>query len=75
MEEPKLVTLIPEEEEEPPPPPPEVMVRKIVIQITAVICLKVATGLAIRALARSIKDFDILYPEHLDRINWKDFER
>lgn len=75
MEEPELVTLLPEEEEPPPAPPANVLARRIAIQAVTIVCLKVATGIAIRALVKSIKDFDILYPEHLERINWKDFER
>lgn len=74
MEEPDLVTLIPEEEE-PPPPPANILGRKIAMQIVAVICLKVATGIAIKSLAKSIRDFDILYPEHFDKINWKEYQR
>lgn len=72
MEEPELVTLIPEEEEEAPPPPPSDLGRKLVIQIVTVICLKVATGIAVRNMAKTIREFDVLYPEHLDRIRWKD---
>lgn len=72
MEKPKLVTLIPEEEPEEVPPQPPELGRKLAIQIVAVICLKVATGLAIRSLTKTIREFDVLYPEHLDKIKWKD---
>lgn len=71
MEDPELVTLIPEEEEDVPPPPADLS-RKLVIQIVTVICLKVATGLAIKSLTKTIKDFDVMYPEHLAHIRWKD---
>jgi hypothetical protein len=72
MEDPELVTLIPEEEPDPPPPPPRNLGRKLVIQFVTVAILKVATGIAIKNLAKTIREFDILYPEHLDRINWKE---
>jgi hypothetical protein len=74
VEDPELVTLLPEEEEEPPPPPPQDLGRKLVIQIVAVVVLKVATGIAIKSLAKTIREFDVLYPEHLSHINWKDPE-
>lgn len=73
MDDPELVTLLPEAEEKPPPPPPQDLGRKLVIQIVAVVVLKVATGIAIKSLAKTIREFDVLYPEHLDRVNWKDF--
>jgi len=72
MDEPELVTLLPEEEEEPPKPPPSDLGRRLLIQAVTVICLKVATGIAIRNLSKTIKEFDILYPEHFERIRWKD---
>lgn len=70
LEEPKLVTLIDEEPEDIPPPPSH-LGRKIVLQVVTVACLKVATGLAIKALVKSIRDFEVLYPESFDRINWR----
>ena len=73
MEDPELVTLLPEEEEEPPPPTPDVLGKRLVVQIITVICLKVATGIAIRNLSKTVRDFDIHYPEHLSRIRWKDY--
>jgi hypothetical protein len=72
MEDPTLVTLVPEEEPEQPPPPAEDLGRKLVVQIVALVCLKVATGIVIRSLSRTIRDFDVLYPEHLNRIRWRD---
>jgi hypothetical protein len=72
MEDPELITLIPEEEEEQLPPPPPELGRKLVIQLVTVVVLKVATGIAIKNLVKTIREFDVLYPEHLDRINWKD---
>lgn len=71
LEEPELVELINEEEPDDIPPPPSYLGKKIVVQIVVVACLKVATGLAIRALFKSVRDFEVLYPERLDRINWK----
>jgi len=72
MDDPELVILVPEEEEEPPPPPPDVLARRIVYQIATIILLKAATGIAIRKLSKSIYDFDVLYPEALSKINWKE---
>lgn len=72
LEDPELVTLIPEEESEEEPPSPEHLGRKIAINILVIATLKVATGLAVKALAKNIRQFDILYPEHLSRIRWKD---
>lgn len=72
LEEPELVTLIPEEEEETPPPPRQ-LGTKIIVNLVVIAGLKVALGFAVRNLAKNIKQFDILYPEHLDRINWRDF--
>ena len=72
MEEPELVTLLPEEEPDPPPPPPQDLGRKLVVQLVTVIVLKVATGIAIKGLFKTVRDFDIYYPEHLDRIKWKE---
>lgn len=72
LEEPELVTLIPEEEEEAPPPPRQ-LGTKIIVNLVVIAGLKVALGFAVRNLAKNIKQFDILYPEHLDRINWRDF--
>lgn len=72
MEEPELVTLIPEEEPEELPPPRSEMTKRLVINIVTVICLKVATGIAIKNLSKTIREFDVLYPEHLERIRWKD---
>lgn len=72
MEDPELVTLLPEDEPEAPPPPPPELGRKLVIQIVTVVVLKVATGIAIKNLSKTIREFDALYPEHLSRINWKD---
>jgi hypothetical protein len=71
MDDPELVTLIPEEEPEEKPPVEE-LGRKLVIQIVAVVCLKVATGLAIRSLVKTIREIDVLYPESLNKVNWKD---
>lgn len=70
LEEPELVELIDEEPDDIPPPPLH-LGRRIVIQAVTVACLKVATGLAIRALVKSIRDFEVLYPENLDRVKWK----
>jgi hypothetical protein len=72
MEDPELVTLISEDEPEPPPPSPPELGRKLVIQLITVVILKVATGIAIKNLAKTIRDFDVIYPEHLDKIKWKD---
>ena len=69
MEDPKLVTLIPEEETEEPPPPSR-MTKQLIGQIVVVVCLKVATGLAIRNLTRTIREMDVLYPESLSKVNW-----
>lgn len=71
LEEPELITLIPEEEPEEPPPPPK-LGAKIVVNLIVIAGLKVATGFAVRSLVKNIRQFDILYPEHLDRIRWKD---
>lgn len=71
MEDPELVELIPEEEE-PSVSPPADLGRKLIIQLVTVICLKVATGIAVKSLAKTIKEFDILYPEHLEKIRWKE---
>lgn len=73
LEEPELVTLIPEEEEETSPPPPKQLGTKIVVNLVVIAGLKIALGFAVRNLAKNIRQFDILYPEHLDRINWRDF--
>ena len=73
LEEPELVTLIPEEEEESPQPPPKQLGAKIVVNLVVIAGLKVALGFAVRSLAKNIRQFDILYPEHLDRVDWKDF--
>lgn len=70
MDDPELVTLIPEEEPEQLPPPNH-LGRKMIIQLITVVALKVATGFAIRNLTNTIRDFDILYPEHLSKIQWK----
>lgn len=72
VEPPKLVTLIPEEDEEETPPPPRELGRKLILQIITIVCLKVATGIAIRNLSKTIREIDVLYPEHLNRIRWKD---
>lgn len=74
MEDPELVTLIPEDEEEPdyPAPPAPDLARRLAIQLVVVVCLKVATGFAIKALVKTVRDFDVLYPEHLDRVQWKE---
>lgn len=71
LEEPELVELLDEEPEEQLPPPPAYLGKKIVVQLTVVLCLKVATGLAIRGLVKSIREFEVLYPENLDRIKWR----
>ena len=73
LEEPELVTLIPEEEEEPPPPSAGKLHAKIVVNLVVIAGLKIATGFAIRRLVKNVRSIDLLYPEHLDRINWKDF--
>lgn len=73
LEEPELVTLIPEEEEEEPPPSVSKLHTKIVVNLVVIAGLKIATGFAVRSLVRNIRSIDLLYPEHLDRINWKDF--
>lgn len=70
LEEPELVELIDEEPEDIPLPPAN-LGKKIVVQVVVVACLKVATGLAIRALVKSIRDFEVLYPENFDRVNWR----
>jgi hypothetical protein len=72
MEEPELVTLIPEEDSEGASQSPEIG-RKLLTQIVVVVVLKVATGIAIRKLADTIREFDVLYPEHLNRVRWRDF--
>lgn len=74
MKPPKLVTLLPEEEEDAPQPPktPTYIGAKLVMQIASVVVLKVATGIAIRNLTRTIREMDILYPEHLSKVNWKE---
>jgi hypothetical protein len=72
MEDPELITLLPEEEEDPPPPPPSDLGRKLAIQIVTVLLLKVATGIAIKSLTKTIREFDVLYPEHFENIRWKD---
>lgn len=72
MEDPELITLIPEEEPEAPPLPPKDLGRKLVVQMVTVLVLKVATGLAIKGLIKTIREFDVLYPEHLTNIQWKD---
>lgn len=71
MQDPELVTLLPEEEEETPNPPPSDLGRRLVIQTVTLICLKVATGIVIRSMVKTMKEFDILYPEHFERVNWK----
>jgi len=71
VQDPELVTLLPEEEEETPKPPPSDLGRRLVIQTVTLICLKVATGIVIRNMAKTIREFDILYPEHFERVNWK----
>lgn len=73
IEEPELVTLLPEEDEEEPPPSVTKLHTKIVINLLVIAGLKVATGFAVRRLVKNIRSVDLLYPEHLDRINWKDF--
>lgn len=73
MEDPELVTLIPDEEKEEEKPPPSHLIRKMAMQFTLVLCLKVATGFAVRSLSKTIKEFDILYPESLSRIDWTKF--
>lgn len=73
LEEPELVTLLPEEEEEPPPPQPKQLMTKIAVNLVVIVGLKVALGFSVRSLAKNIKQVDILYPEHLDRVAWKDF--
>jgi hypothetical protein len=72
MDDPELVTLLDEDEPEPPPPPPPELGRKLIIQLVTVVILKVATGIAIRGLVKTVREFDVLYPEHLDKVNWKD---
>jgi hypothetical protein len=58
MEPPKLVTLLPKEEEvienEPFWDPP---FRRVVINLVVVLGLKVATGIAMRQLAKSVKSY------------------
>jgi hypothetical protein len=71
MDDPELVELLPEEEEPPPPPPQHILARRIAYQLITVICLKVATGIVIRNLAKNIREFDILYPESLKDVDWK----
>lgn len=73
LEDPELVTLIPEEEEKPPPPSVGKLHAKIVVNLVVIAGLKIATGFAVRRLVKSVRTIDLLYPEHLDRINWKDF--
>lgn len=73
LEEPELVTLIPEEEEEEPPPSVSKLHTKIVVNLVVIAGLKIATGFAIRRLAKNVRSIDLLYPEHLNRIKWKDF--
>jgi hypothetical protein len=73
IEEPELVTLIPEEEEDEPPPSVTKLHTKIVVNLVLIAGLKIATGFAIRRLVKDVRKIDLLYPEHLDRINWKDF--
>lgn len=72
MKPPRLVTLLPEEEDEPPKKTRAVTGRKLMVQIASVIVLKVATGIAIRNLMNTVREIDILYPEHLDKIKWKE---
>jgi hypothetical protein len=71
VEDPELVTLVPEEEPEELPPSSHELGRRLAVQVVAVIFLKVATGIAIKNLTRTIRQIDVLYPETLDRINWK----
>jgi Holliday junction resolvasome RuvABC DNA-binding subunit len=70
LEEPELITLIPEEEPEELPTVPK-LGKRLAVQIVTVICLKVATGIAIKNMAKTIREMDLLYPEHLDRIRWR----
>jgi hypothetical protein len=73
LEDPELVTLLDEEDEEDRPPSVGKLHAKIVMNIFLIAGLKVATGFAVRRLVKNIRSIDLLYPEHLDRINWKDF--
>jgi len=59
MEPPKLVTLIPEEEEEVIEEEPfwDPPFRRVVINLVIVLGLKVATGIAIRQLVKSVKSY------------------
>ena len=79
MEDPELITLISDEEIEKQPqldpsPTAAELSKRLLGQIVLIACLKVATGFAVRGLAKTIRDFDVLYPEHLSRIQWKDYQ-
>lgn len=71
MEEPELVTLIPEEEPEETPPASK-LGKRLVIQIVVVVCLKVATGIVLKNMTKTVQEMDLLYPESVSRIRWKD---
>jgi hypothetical protein len=72
MEPPELVTLIPEEEPENHSPGSDLR-KKLLVQVVVVVALKVATGIAIRKLTNTIRELDVLYPEHLNRVNWREY--
>lgn len=61
LEDPELVTLIPEEEDPPPPITEELsVIRELVVDVAVLIGLKVLMVFATRKLARTVKKLDKL---------------
>jgi hypothetical protein len=59
LEEPELVTLLPEEDPPPPPIAPELkVVRRLVIDVAVLVGLKVAMVFASRRVAKSIRELN-----------------
>lgn len=74
LEDPELVELIPEEEQDEVSSNSKLR-KRLVLQIITVITLKVATGIAVRNFAKTVKELDILYPESFEKIRWTDMRR
>jgi hypothetical protein len=61
LEEPELVTLLPEEEPQPPPVSEEFMVvRELVIDVAVLIALKVGMVFATRKLVKTVRKLNKL---------------